>query len=153
MLDSISKLVQVLSVVVGVVVSIWSFTNAQKSEAEARAKEAEARKLELAKPFLELRQKFYLEAVHAAAVLANPEVQTDEDLDKARKRFRELYVAELSMVECPTVEASMVKLAQTIDKDLTRLTPAQSAALDLAHALRDTFVVAWEVEGTCAPSP
>ncbi|MGH6882076.1 hypothetical protein [Hypericibacter sp.] len=151
MLDSISKLVQVLSVVVGVVISIWSLTTAQKSEAEARVKEAETRKLELAKPFLELRQKFYLEAVHAAAVLANPEVETEEDVDKARKRFRELYVAELSMVECPNVEASMVHLAQTIDKDLTKLTPAQSAALDLAHALRDTFVMSWEVAGTCPP--
>jgi hypothetical protein len=151
MLETISKLVTVISVVVGVVISIWSLTTAQKSEAEARAKEAETRKLELAKPFLELRQKFYLEAVHAAAVLANPEVETDEDLAKAKIRFRELYVAELSMVECPNVEASMIQLAQTIDKDLTNLTPAQSAAYKLAHALRDTFVMSWEVEGTCPP--
>ena len=149
MLDSISKLVQVLSVVVGVVISIWSLTTAQKSEAEARAKEAESRKLELARPFLEQRQKFYLEAVHAAAVLANPETETAADLAAAKQRFRELYVAELSMVECRNVEESMVHLAQTIDSDLTKLTPAQLAALDLAHALRDTFVMSWEVEGTC----
>jgi hypothetical protein len=149
MLDNLTKLVQVISVVIGVVISIWSVTSAQKSEAEARAKEAETRKLELAKPFLELRQKFYLEAVHAAAVLANPEIQAGADLDSARKRFRELYVAELSMVECPGVEAAMVHLAQTIDKDLTNFTPAQSAAYDLAHKLRDTFVLSWEVGEAC----
>jgi len=149
MLDTLSKAVQVLSVVVGVVISIWSLTAAQKSEAEARVKEAEARKLELAKPFLELRQNFYLEAVRTAALLANPETETEADLAAAKKRFRELYVAELSMVECPSVEGAMVRLAQTIDKDLTNFTPAQSAAYDLAHKLRDTFVLSWELEEAC----
>jgi len=149
MLDTLSKAVQVLSVVVGVVISIWSLTSAQKSEAEARAKEAETRKLELAKPFLELRQKFYLEAVQMAAVLANPETETEAALAAAKKRFRELYVAELSMVECPGVEEAMVHLAQTIDKELTNFTSAQSAAYDLAHKLRDTFVLSWEVQEAC----
>jgi hypothetical protein len=149
MLDTLSKFVQVISVVVGVVISIWSVTSAQKSEAEARAKEAETRKLELAKPFLEQRQSFYLEALRTAAVLANPETETEADLAAAKKRFRELYVAELSMVECPSVEGAMVRLAQTIDKDLTNFTPAQSAAYDLAHKLRDTFVLSWGIEEAC----
>jgi hypothetical protein len=95
------------------------------------------------KPFLELRQELYMEAVKAAAVLANPETHTEEGGRNARERFRELYVAELSMVESTTVEKHMVELARKIDPELTQLSAAQRAAYDLAHALRDSFVASW----------
>jgi hypothetical protein len=52
-------------------------------------------------------------------------------------------VAEFSMVESPDVEAKMVELAKQIDPTLVALNPAQRAALDLAHALRDSFVASW----------
>jgi hypothetical protein len=138
MLQSISTTIQILSVVVGVVISVLSFNS-------ARLKEAEARKLEAAKPFLVLRQELYREAVKAAAVLANPEVHTPEETTAARKRFRDLYVAELSMVETPDVESKMYELASTIDKELTTFTPAQRAAYDLSHTLRNSFVASWEI--------
>ena len=99
---------QVLSVVVGVVISVLSFNATRKK------KEAEARRLEAAKPFLTLRQNVYTEAVKAAAVLANPEVHTPEELASAKKRFRDLYVAELSMVESQEVASKMVALASLI---------------------------------------
>ena len=130
---------QVISVVVGVVISVLSFN-------AAREKEAEARRLEAAKPFLQLRQDVYTEAVKAAAVLANPEVNTPEELAAAKKRFRALYVTELSMVESPSVESSMVALAKVIDPPLASFTPAQKAAYDLSHSLRDTFVSSWGVD-------
>ena len=63
----------------------------------------------------------------------------------AKKRFRELYVAELSMVEAPEVEAKMVALANEIDPEVTNFTVAQAAAYQLAHALRDSFVVDWKI--------
>src|SRR5262249_51067466 len=114
-LDSASKLIQVLSVVVGVIISVLSFNAARETEARARVAEAEARKLELkryddqrkdesekrqaeaARPFLELRQKLYLEAVQAAAILANPNPNdhSKEKFKEAKTRFRELYVGEL----------------------------------------------------------
>ena len=130
---------QVLSVVVGVVISVLSFN-------AARTKEAEARRLEAAKPFLTLRQNVYTDAVKQAAILANPEVHTQDELTAARKRFRDLYVAELSMVESKTVESTMVKLASVIDPPLATFTPAQQAAYDLAHALRDTYVASWGLD-------
>src|SRR4051812_15021884 len=73
MLDSVSKVVQVLTIVVGVVVSVLSFNATRQSEARARTAEIDQRKLEsqkyadqrsdeaatrqreAAKPFLELR--------------------------------------------------------------------------------------------------
>ncbi len=58
-------------------------------------------------------------------------------------RFRELYVAELSMVEPPQVESKMVQLARQIDPSLLNLNPAQKATYELAHALRDSFVSSW----------
>ena len=137
-ISSLSALVQVVSVAVAVVISVLSFNATRQTEAEAREFEA-------SKPFLELRQERYTDALKAAAVLANPDTHTAAELSDAKKRFRDLYVAELSMVEAPEVEAKMVALAAEIDPELTRLTNAQRAAYDLAHALRDSFVTSWRV--------
>ena len=137
--DSIGKTVQVIAVVVGVVISILSFN-------QTREKEAEARRLEAQKPYLELRQKLYVEAVKSAGVLSNPDGHTKDELRIAKQRFRELYVTELSMVEAPEVALQMHTLAETIDPDLTKFTRAQSAAYDLSHALRDSFVLDWRIE-------
>jgi hypothetical protein len=139
MLSNAAILVQVLSVVVGVVITVLSFN-------ATRQKEAKARHLEAAKPFLQIRQNLYTEAVKAAAILANPDTHTQEELSAAKKRFGELYVSELSMVEAPEVEQKMIDLAAQIYPELTKLTPAQTAAYHLAHALRDTFVSSWGIE-------
>lgn len=135
-METIAKTVQVVSVVVGVVISVLSFN-------ATREKEAEARRIEASKPFLELRQKLYMEAVKTAVVLANRDGYSAKEIDSAKRRFRELYVAELSMVESPEVEARMVELASRTDPSLMALNPAQKAAYDLAHALRDSFVASW----------
>jgi len=140
MVDLLATTVQVVSVVTGVVISVLSFN-------ATRRKEAEARELEAAKPFFTMRQNIYAEAIKEAGVLANPEVHTAEELVHSRKRFRALYVAELSMVEAPEVEEQMIALATQIDPDLLDMTPAQKAAYDLAHALGATFTQAWRVQG------
>ena len=75
-----ASLVQVLSVIVGVVISVWGFSAARSKrrmlmrlQAQARAVEAEAREIEADKAFVELRRSVYLEAVRTAAIIANPE--------------------------------------------------------------------------------
>jgi hypothetical protein len=128
-LELVASTVQVLSVVAGVVVSVLSFNAARLTEAEARALEAD-------RPFVELRRSAYLEAVKTAAIIANPEGRSPEDLEQAKRRFRELYVAELTMVEDAVVASSMVELAKAVDPELANLSPAQSAALRLAQALK-----------------
>jgi hypothetical protein len=130
---SLASTVQVVSVVIGVVISIWSFN-------AAREKEAEARSLEADKPFVELRRSTYLKAVKTAAIITNPQGRSPEDLSKAKQRFRELYVAELTMVEDPGVATKMVDLAKAVDPDLANLTPSQSAALRLAIALKPGYM-------------
>jgi hypothetical protein len=79
-------------------------------------------------------------------VLANPEVHTPDEQTAARKRFRDLYVAELSMVESPEVASKMIKLASVIDPPLAELTPAQNAAYHLSKALRDSYVSSWGLD-------
>jgi hypothetical protein len=135
--------VQGLSIVVGVVITILSFNVTRRKDAETRQKEAEARKIEAARPFLELRQATYIEALKASAVLVNSDVHTECEVKEAKKRFRDLYVSELSMVEPPEVEAQMVALADSIDPELLKFTAPQQAAFDLAHALRDSFVASY----------
>jgi hypothetical protein len=142
--------ISVLGIVIGTVVSIRSTNFTRQKEAEARRgaaeKDAQVTLLEAQKPFLKLRQKLYTEAVRVAVILTNPSIYTREELEAAKKRFRELYVAELSMVEAPEVEAKMVRLAQEIDPELTHLTPAQSAAYELSHALRDSFAADYRLQ-------
>jgi len=145
-MERLFKTVQVLSIVAGVVISVLSFNQARKQEAIAQQAEAGKQQLEAAKPFLELRQRVYLDAVKQAAILANPEVHSKDEIEAARKRFRELYVAELSMVEGANVEAEMVQVARAVDPDLLKLSPAQKAAYDLAHALRNSLVTSWNVD-------
>ena len=128
-LELATSTVQVLSVVAGVVISVLSFN-------AARLKEAEARALEADKPFVELRRCVYLEAVKTVAIIANPEGRTQDELHKAKRRFRELYVAELTMVEDSAVASRMVHLAQAVDPELINLSSQQMAALQLAQALK-----------------
>jgi len=138
-LELLATTVQVVSVVVGVVISALSFN-------ETRLKEASAREIESAKPFFTLRQSLYTEAIKAAGVLASPEVHTKDEIAKSRKRFRELYIGELSMVEAEEVEAQMVALAKEIDPELLRMNGAQRATYNLSHALRSTFTYSWQVQ-------
>jgi hypothetical protein len=170
-LDAASKLIQVVSVVVGVIITVLSFNAARQTEARARVAEAETRKLdqkkyddqrrdeaakkqaEAARPFLELRQKLYLEAVQAAGVLGNPEDHTPDEMAKARKRFRELYVAELSLVEGVGVEGGMVALARAVDPKLLEMSKEQLAAYKLAHALRDSLVKSWKLDEELVDNP
>ncbi|MBI3407614.1 MAG: hypothetical protein HY040_04570 [Planctomycetes bacterium] len=171
LLESVTRLIQVLSVVAGVVISVLSFNAARHAEAEAKAKEtaakiaelekyaqqrqdeAERRQAEAAKPFLELRQKLYLEVVQAAAVLANPKDHPEEHLKKARTRFRQLYVAESSLIEGIGVEQKMVAMAKVVDPDLIPLSEAQKAAYELAHALRDSLAQSWKLDEKVVGNP
>jgi hypothetical protein len=161
-LQTLSQTVQVVSVAAGVVISVLSFNQARVREAAAREAEAETRRFELtryfdqrkdladqrqieaARPFLEIRQKRYSEAIKAAGVLVTPELHTAEETRKARKRFWELYWAELSMVEGSGVEARMAHLGRLLEPGRSP-TPQQLASYRLAHSLRDSLIKSWGV--------
>ncbi len=135
---TVASMVQVVSVVAGVVISVATFF-------AAKAKEANARKAEAARPFLQLRQDRYTEVVRAASVLVAPATHTSEELQQAKKRFFELYWGELSLVEDKKVETAMVALAEAIDPDLAKETKPTKASYQLAHALRDSLLESWHI--------
>jgi hypothetical protein len=131
-LEILAQFVQVISVVGGVLIAVGGFN-------EARKKEASARKAEAERLLIEARQRLYLETARTAAVLAAADLHTPAERDAARRRFRELYIVELSMFESPGVESGMVTFAQAVDPGLLALNDSQKAALALAHVLGRSF--------------
>ena len=85
--------------------------------------------------------------------MANPKDHAEDEVRKAKKRFRELYVAELSLAEGIGVEKGMVALAKAVDPDLLNLTPEQQAAYVLAHALRDSLTKSWGINEAVVDNP
>lgn len=138
MFKILGSVVSTVSVVVGIVISVLSFER-------SRAAEKETRKIEAAKPFLELRQKLYLEALRNASILVSKDFHTKEEIDSAKKRFSELYWGELSLVEEKGIEGGMIAVAASLNL-FDPMTPAQKASYDLAHAMRESLVRSWGID-------
>ena len=135
---SIGNFITTISVVVGIVISVLNFRIAKEAEAESR-------KIEAAKPFLELRQKLYLEALTNASILASKNLHTDDEVTKATKRFAELYWGELSLIEEASIEASMVAVARAEHLN-DSVNATQRNTLILAHAMRESLVNSWGID-------
>lgn len=137
--ENISKSLQVISVVVGVVVSVLSFNGAREKDIQARMVEAETRRIEALAPFYQLRQERYVEISKVTAILSDQPLYDESEIVEAKKRFRALYISELSMVESGKVESSMAALAAFISPDLLSFSDSQRATYNLSHALADSF--------------
>ncbi len=137
-IKSLGAFITTISVVVGIVISVMNFRIAKE-------KEAESIKIETAKPFLELRQKLYLEALNNASVLASKELHTEEEVVKAKKRFAELYWGELSLIEERSIEATMMAIADA--EHLTdSITTTQQNVYALAHHMRESLINSWGMD-------
>jgi hypothetical protein len=135
---SIGNVIATVSVVVGVVITVLNLKLAKE-------KDAESRKIEAARPFLELRQNTYLDALKNASILASKDLHTEEEVKQARKRFSELYWGEVSLIDESSIEADMIAIASS--ENLTdSITPTQKATYALAHAMRESLVKSWGVD-------
>jgi hypothetical protein len=137
-LKSLATFVTTISVIAGIVLSVMNFRIAKE-------KEAESRKIEAAKPFLELRQKLYLEALKSASILASKHLHTEDEIIAARKRFSELYWGELSLIEEHSIERGMMGVARA-ENLLDTFFTTQSKTYELAHAMRESLVNSWGVD-------
>ncbi len=100
--------VQVISVVVGVVISVLSCSKSQEKEAQARISEADTRTIEALAPFYKLRQERYVEVARVSVMLADEQLYTEEEIAIAKKRFRALYIVELhNIVEDGSLQVSI----------------------------------------------
>jgi hypothetical protein len=158
-LETSSRLVQVVSVVVGVVISVISVNTTRQQQAQAenatrqqqvQADIAESRRraVEAAKPFLEMQQKRYEETLHTIAVLATPENHTAAERATATQRFWDLKWSELGMVEGPEVHKAMEKVASDLFKK------NRGDAVDTLHedifqlslAMRSSLMGTWGID-------
>ena len=118
-------------------ISVLSFNDARKKEAAAQAAEGPPSRSS------DLRQTTYLEAVRAAAALANASDHTADEVKDARDEvfWRDLYRCTADQVESPDVATAMVesRALAKFDPDLVALAKPKGAALALARALRDSY--------------
>lgn len=134
-------LIQSVALIIGASVSLVGYFNAREKEAVAMLRSAETRDFEARRPLLELRQKYYVEALEAAGVLATSANQIEAEVVLARRRFEQLYWAVLALVEDGPVAGAMVQML-TILKSSDR-TGLEAASLGLAHAMQKSLADSW----------
>lgn len=138
-INQIAQSIQIIAVVSGVVLSVLSFNSTKQKDTEARILEVETKRIEALAPFYNLRQERYVEISKIAAILSDKDYYSEKEKKEAIKRFRALYISELSMVESGQVESKMKELAKSVSPDLLKFTKAQLAAYQLSHTLKDSF--------------
>ncbi|MCD0470735.1 hypothetical protein [Flavobacterium sp. JAS] len=138
MFKLVGNTISTLSIIIGITLSVLNFRIAKE-------KEAESRKIEAAKPFLELRQKLYLEALTNASILASQDFHTEEEVRKAKQRFAELYWGELSLIEEKNIEKAMIQVADSMNLN-DSISPSKRATYNLAHSMRESLVNSWGID-------
>lgn len=136
----LSTTATIISVVTGVVISVLTY----KAAAD---RDAKTRKMEAARPFLELRQKLYVEALNTAAVLASPSYHDSTEIAKAKKRFLELYWGELVLVENKGIDTLMVDIAREQNL-LTDTCAAKDYIITLARSMRQSLKQSWGIDSS-----
>jgi hypothetical protein len=113
-----------------------------REEAEAR-RTAETRRIEATRPYLDRQLALYTEATKVTSTIATSADKAE--IEKATKRFKELYWGELGLVERGGVESAMVSFRKALDAKKGQNELA-SLALSLAHACRDELAASWGTE-------
>jgi hypothetical protein len=138
---------KLLSPLLAVAAFLWGIytyrdtTRQQSAQAEVEARRtAETRRIEATRPYLDKQLTLYTEATRVTAIIAT---STDsQEVEKALKRFKELYWGELALVERRSVAGAMVAFREALDerKGQELLAPL---ALNLARVCRDELAASW----------
>lgn len=175
LLDVIKAWLPVLTVVVAGVWSVYTYVSEQKRAETARLeqartiedqrqrqqrdaeqarldqaqKEAATRRIEAQKPFLELQFKTYLRTTELAGKIIQLKPGTPE-YAALRNDFSRLYWTELALVESMEVARAMIVLETALTKYENDGTGEglHSAAIGLAHAIRDSIRTGWKGEAS-----
>jgi hypothetical protein len=142
----------VLTVVAGGLWGLYTYIDhqneIQRESASASEHDAATRRIEAQRPFLEKQLALYFETAQVAGRLVTLDVKSS-DWSDAEQRFWALYWSELSMVEHKIVEQAMVDFGKALnaykaDPNSSTKGMMDSAALDLAHAIRSGIEDAWK---------
>ena len=131
----VSNIIPWVLTLVTVSVGIWQFSTEQTQNNR--------------KPFLERQLEVGFEAVNSVSIMATT---TDREIwRKARARFWQLYWGELSVVETPEVEASMIRLGELVPQmeDPIPSLPfgsLQRGSYELTREVRKMLARSWNVE-------
>ena len=138
-------LATVIAVCIGIFSSIAAFNDAKRNEAVARdqealarQKEAEAREAEAMRPFIEMKRQRYVEILQVVGTLAAPD-QDPVKTTKAKRRFWELYWAELTLVEDKDIEKAMKDLGALFEPNL-KPSELQGQTYRFAHLIRQKLL-------------
>ena len=143
-LGSAVKLVTPILAIAAFGWGIYTYNHTTRLELERRQEDAlrtaETRRIEATRPYLDRQLSLYTEATKVTATIATS--SDKREIEKATKRFHELYWGELALVERNSVAQAMVAFRDAIEahssqKDLAPL------ALRLAHACRDELAASW----------
>jgi hypothetical protein len=121
--------------------------DAEQARLDQVEKEAATRRIEAQKPFLELQFKTYLRTTELVGKIIHLKPNTPE-YAAHRTDFSRLYWAELALVESVEVARAMVVLEGALIKYENDVTSGglHSAAIELAHAIRDSIRSGWKGE-------
>jgi hypothetical protein len=167
LLEILKAWLPVLTVVIGGLWGLYEYTaNERKAETTRleqtrtierekleQAQRADAtRRIEAQKPYLELQFKTYLRTTELVGKIIQLK-PTEPEYSKLRSEFSTLYWTELALVESTDVARAMVGLEsalQTYEREATILAgrDLRVAALNLAHAIRDSIQSGWKGDGS-----
>lgn len=123
---------------------VYTYKDASRLERERRQEEvsrnAETRRIEATRPYLDLQLTLYTEATRVTATIVTS--SDVSEIEKATKRFYELFWGELALVERAQVAAAMVAFRDALETNRP-VNELQQLALDLAHACRDELAASW----------
>jgi hypothetical protein len=142
--ESVLKLVSPLLAIAAFCWGIYTYRENARQQLLRESTEAErianTRRIEATRSYLDKQLPLLTEATKITVTIATS--SDGKDIEKATKRFWELYWGELSLVEHGGVEAAMVRFGEALNakKEKDELAPL---ALKLAHACRDELAVSW----------
>jgi hypothetical protein len=155
------KALTTMTVVVGTIISVLSYTDARTKEAEARKAEAEARKqadesarqarvmeadarrFEALSAFRKLQLDRYTEIVTVASRLAAAKYETKADLNAATRRFYEMYWGDLSIVESEALKTAMANLRGALERQ--EEIAVRNWAYRISHLARTPLLASFDV--------
>lgn|SRR5262249_28445558 len=142
--ESMLKLLSPLLAVAAFFWGIYTYKENARLQRERDGVEAQriadTRRIEATRPYLDKQLALYTEATKVTTTIATS--ADSKEVEKARKRFWELYWGELGLVEHGDVEGAMVSFGEALDAkkgqdELAKLT------LELARACRAELAISW----------
>ena len=143
-IESVLKLVSPLLAIAAFFWGIYTYRENARQQLVREANEADriayTRRIEATRFYLDKQLPLLTEATKITVTIATS--PDGKEIQKATKRFWELYWGELSLVERGGVEAAMVRFGEALNakKGQDELAPL---ALKLSHACRDELAISW----------